>query len=167
MSNHQRKPQFPSRPENSRGPQRQFLSAPVTSAIGLEETAGRVRGRRGSLFTRTLIWVTGLICLAFLLGALAQAWSNSQLMQRMQDTQQQTQQLQRYHDQLEQLAQYYKEPFVIESEARQQLGYIRPGEHPVIIISSGDSGQQTTTHSVSQPSQQGFWQQWWDIFFGT
>ena len=75
MPEYQSRPFFPSRPEGS--------SPYVTSAVGIEETQGRVRARRSSLFTRTVIWITGLICLAFLLGSLAQAWSNSALMQRV------------------------------------------------------------------------------------
>ena len=40
----------------------------VTRAVGLEETTGRLRARRSSLFTQTIILVTGLVCFAFLLG---------------------------------------------------------------------------------------------------
>lgn len=104
--------------------------------------------------------------MAFLLGSLAQAWSNSQLMQRVQEAQQQTQQLQAYHDHLAQQANYQKDPFVIESEARQALGYIRPGEHPVVIIGAGKQGQQSTAHTGSPPAVQNFWQAWWNVFFG-
>src|SRR3989441_12935412 len=111
--------QVHSRPANS--------SPNVTAAVGLEETAGSLRARRSSLFTQTVIWVTGLICLALLLSSLAQAWSNSQLMQRVTSAQQQYQQILDKHDYLTKLANYYKDPFVIESEARQQLGYVRPG----------------------------------------
>ena len=93
----------------------------VTSAVGLPETAGRVRARRSSLFTQTIIWITGLICLAFLLASLAQAWSNSQLVQRVQTAQQQLQHMQQHHDTLTKLAAHYQDPFVIENEARQQL----------------------------------------------
>src|SRR5215467_7385333 len=128
------KPQGLTNPENS--------NPNVTAAVGLSETAGRMRARRSSLFTQTVIWVTGLICLALLLGSLAQAWSNSQLMQRVQAAQQQTQQLQAHHDYLSRLVNYYKDPFVIESEARQQLGYVRPGENPVVVVSSTGQAQQ-------------------------
>ncbi len=146
-----------SHPENS-GPN-------VTAAVGLAETAGRSRARRSSLFTQTVIWVTGLICLALLLGSLGQAWSNSQLMQRVQDAQQQTLQLQAHHDSLSRLANYYKDPFVIESEARQQLGYIRPGEHSLVIVSSTEQRQQTAVGQSSTSAPQGFWQEWWNVFF--
>jgi len=152
------KPQEPARPENS--------NPNVTAAVGLSETVGRLRARRSSLFTRTVIWVTGLICLAFLLGSLAQAWSNSQLMQRVQTAQQQTQQLQAHHDYLSRLVNYYKDPFVIESEARQQLGYVRPGENPVVVVSSTGQAQQPATRHTQPPAPQGFWQEWLDVFFG-
>ncbi len=138
----------------------------VTRAVGLEETTGRLRARRSSLFTQTIIWATGLVCIAFLLGSLAQAWSNSLLMQRVQEAQQQTQQLQAYHDQLAQQANHYAGPFVIESEARQELGYIRPGEHPVVIVGSNQQEQQSTAHPASPPAPQNLWQQWWNVFFG-
>ena len=151
MPEYQSRPFFPSRPEGS--------SPYVTSAVGIEETQGRVRARRSSLFTRTVIWVTGLICLAFLLGSLAQAWTNSQLMQRLAVTQQQTLQLQAHHDQLVQQASHYQDPAVIEREAREKLGYIRPGEHPVVIVGASDKGQQQNSapaksaHATTRPAK--------------
>ena len=141
-------------------------STHITAAVGTEETVGRSRARRGSLFTKTVIWVTGLICLAFLLGSLAQAWSNSQLIQQVQAEQQRTQQLQAYHDHLTQQAAHYQNPSVVESEARQQLGYVRPGEHSVVIVSSGGSTEQSSPRPTHSSSKQGFWQEWWNIFFG-
>src|SRR5947209_15373995 len=68
-------------------------NANITSAVGMQETAGSLRARRYSLFTQTVIWVTVVICMAFLLGSLAQAWSNSQLAQKVQEAQQQLSQL--------------------------------------------------------------------------
>jgi cell division protein FtsB len=138
----------------------------VTSAVGMQETVGRLRARRSSLFTQTIIWITGLICLAFLLGTMAQAWSNSQLMQDVQKAQQQLQQVQDQNAYLHRQASYYKDPFVIENEARQQLGYIRPGEHPVIIVSSTSPTQPTTARSTTPSTSQSYWQEWWHVFFG-
>ena len=159
MQNQRRRPLFQPRSNESR--------PYVTRAVGLGEPTGRLRARRSSLFTQTIIWITGLVCMAFLLGSLAQAWTNSQLMQRVQEARQHTQQLQAYHDHLVQEANRYKDPFVIESEARQQLGYIRPGEQPVVITSSSNQqGQQGTDHPASPPATQNFWQEWWNVFFG-
>jgi len=157
VQNNQRRPPNSARTNDS-GPY-------ITRAVGLQESTGRLRARRSSLFTQTIIWVTGLVCMAFLLGSLAQAWSNSQLMQRVEKEQQQTQQLQAYHDRLEQQVNNYQDPFVIENEARQELGYIRPGEHPLVIVASNEQGQQSNSHPASQPATQNFWQAWWDVFF--
>jgi cell division protein FtsB len=138
----------------------------ITRAVGLEETSGSLRARRSSLFTQTIILITGLVCFAFLLGSLAQAWSNSTLMNQVQDAQQQTQQLQAYHDHLAQQAKYYSDPYVIESEARQELGYIRAGEHLVVIVGSNQQGQQDSAHTSHSQTAQSFWLEWWNAFFG-
>ena len=137
----------------------------ITRAVGLEETSGSLRARRSSLFTQTIILITGLVCFAFLLGSLAQAWSNSTLMNQVQGAQQQTQQLQAYHDHLAQQAKYYSDPYVIESEARQELGYIRAGEHLVVIVGSNQHGQQNSAHTAYPQTAQSFWIEWWNSFF--
>lgn len=157
MRSRPRRPQFPSRPEGS--------SVNVTSAIGMEETVGRHRARRTSLFTHTVMWVTGLICTAFLLGTLAQAWSNSQLSQQLREEQQKYQQVQAHYEQLNKQVKQYQDPAVVESEARQQLGYIRPGEHPVVVVGANKETQQKTQKSANASVQQGFWQEWWSTFF--
>ncbi len=138
----------------------------VTRAVGLEETTGRLRARRSSLFTQTVILITCFVCFAFLLGSLAQAWSNSVLMRQVQEAQQQTQQLQAYHDHLAQQAQYYSDPYVIESEARQNLNYIRAGEHLVVIAGSNQQVEQNTAYASHPQATQNIWQQWWNVFFG-
>jgi cell division protein FtsB len=153
-----RQPQFPVMPEGN--------TANVTSAVGMEETVGRLRARRNSLFTHTVMWVTGLICIALLLGTLAQAWSNSHLMQQVQIAQQQLYQLQSNHSRLTQQVDHYQNPAVIENEARQQLGYVRPGEQPVIVMSSGQQSQQAKGQRRRSTVQQGFWLDWWNAFFG-
>ena len=142
-------------------------SANVTSAIGMGETAGRLRARRSSLFTQTVIWVTGLICMAFLLGTLAQAWSNSQSAQQVQIAQQQLQHLQAHNKELTKAARHYQDPAVVENEARQQLGYTRPGEHPVVVVGSTDGQQQASKKAAATQAQQSFWQDWWNAFFGS
>lgn len=141
-------------------------SANVTSAIGMEETVGHLRARRQSLFTRTILWVTGLVCAALLLATIAQAWSNSQLNERLQTEQQKLQQLRDTNASLKQGVDHYKDPAVVEREARDQLGYARPGEQVVMIVPSGNTTPpRTQQHSQTQP-QQGFWLDWWRLFFG-
>ena len=159
MPEYRTRPSFPSRPGGS--------NPYITSAIGIEETQGRARARRSTLFTRTVIWVTGLVCLAFLLGSLAQAWTNSQLMQQLHTTQAQAQQAQSYHDHLAQQANHYQDPAVIAKEAREQLGYVRPGEHPVVIVGSKQTSSQATSPTPKITPTQNFWQAWWNTFFGS
>ena len=55
--------------------------------------------------------------MAFLLGSLAQAWSNSQLAQKVEVAQQQLSQLKDEQKHLNQLVSYYKDNTVIEREA--------------------------------------------------
>lgn len=153
----------PSREQTSSQPERS--PANITSAVGMQETVGSLRARRYSLFTQTVIWITGVICFAFLLGSLAQAWSNSQLAQKVEQAQQQLNQLQDHQKHLQQLVNYYKESPVIEQEAREQLGYIRPNEHAVLIVSPATPEQQYTPRRTGSPTQEGFWQEWWNVFF--
>ena len=158
MQGRSKSQQHPFYPEGS--------NANVTSAVGMEETDGHIRARRYSLFTQTVLWFTGLVCVAFLLGSLVQAWSDSQLEQRVQLAQQQLKQEQAHHDSLVQASQHYKDPAVIESEARQQLGFARPGDHVVIVVNANDSKQASTQKSSPGVQKQGFWQEWWHTFFG-
>lgn len=158
MQNSTRGMFFPPRPEGS--------SPYVTSAVGEEESFGSRRARRVSALTRTITWITALVCLAFLLATLAQAWSNSQLEQRVQQARQQLQQTRDHNAALKQQAQYYQQPSVIESEARQKLGYLRPGEHGVVIVSENSQPSTPAERHAPPPSQPNLWQQWWNIFFG-
>ena len=157
MQSRPRRPNISSRPEGS--------NVNVTSAVGMEETVGHQRAKRNSLFAQTVMWISGLICSAFLLGTFAQACSNSLLVQQVQTAQQSLQQVRSKHVQLKRAVDYYKNPSVIESEARQQLGYVRPGEQAVVIVSTDDRGQQHASSQKSRPQQHGYWQNWWHIFF--
>jgi cell division protein FtsB len=137
----------------------------VTSAVGMEDTVGYQRARRNSLFTQTVVWISALICSAFLLGSFTQAWSNSQLAQQVQAAQQSLQQVQVKHTQLKRDADYYNDPSVIEREARQQLGYVRPGEQAVIFVSTDQGGLQPPAKHKNASQPQGYWQDWWRVFF--
>ncbi len=158
VQNRPRNSQFSLQPEKS--------NPNITSAVGIQETAGSLRAKRHSLFTQTVIWVTGVICMAFLLGSLAQAWSNSQLAQKVQAAQQELNQLKDQQEQLKQLVSYYNDPAVIEREARTQLGYIRPKEHLVVVVGPNTPSLPSAPKQTVVSVQNGFWLQWWNIFFG-
>lgn len=158
MQGRPRRPQFSSRSENS--------NANVTSAIGMEETVGHLRTRRNSLFTRTVLGITGLVCAAFLLGTLTQAWSNSQLAQKVQEAKQSLQKTQDDNRKLKTKTALDKDPAVIESEARQHFGYVRPSEQAVVVVNGGNQKPAETTQNKNVVQPQNYWQEWWKIFFG-
>ena len=156
-----------SRPRQPNSSRLEGSNVNVTSAVGMEETVGHQRAKRNSLFTQTVLSISGLICSAFLLGTFAQAYSNSLLEQQVQAAQQSLQQVRAKHKELKQAVDYYKDPSVIEGEARQQLGYVRAGEQAVVIVSTNAGEPQHPASKQKQSSkQQGFWQDWWHIFFG-
>jgi cell division protein FtsL len=132
----------------------------------MEETVGHLRTRRNSLFARTVLWLTALVCAAFLLGTFAQAWSNSLLIQKVQTAQRSLQKVQNEHQKLEQQAQHYKDPTVIASEARQQMGYARPDEQSVIVVNEDTKQQTQASPNKNGIQSQNYWQDWWHIFFG-
>jgi cell division protein FtsL len=55
----------------------------------------------------------------------------------------------------------------IETIAREQLGLIKPGDHPVVIVSQ-DSSTRSAAPPVAAPAPEArpAWRQWWDYFFG-
>jgi cell division protein FtsB len=148
-------------------PRQDGSGSSVTAAVGFGGGSGANRARRNVLFTRGLIWVTALISLSLLLGSIAQAWSNSRLLEQEAAARAQYEQTLARHDQLQKLVDYYKDPFVIESEARQSLGYVRPGEHRVVIVSPPPSQPPTRPRPAPPASSGGFWSQWWAILFGS
>lgn len=158
MQNRPRRPQFSSRSEGS--------NANVTSAIGMEETVGHLRTRRNSLFTRTVLGITGLVCTAFLLGTLAQAWSNGQLTQKVQVAAQSLQKTQDDNRNLQTQTAHYQDPAVIESEARQHLGYVRPSEQAVVVVNAENQQQAQTPQNQNVGQSPNYWQTWWNVFFG-
>jgi cell division protein FtsL len=62
----------------------------------------------------------------------------------------------------------------IETIAREQLGLVKPGDHPVVLISPTTAGTSAGTPAESsQParpptptSSPPVWRQWWDYVFG-
>jgi cell division protein FtsB len=112
------------------------------------------------------MWITSLVCTAFLLATLAQAWSNSTLMEQVQKEQLTLNQVKAKHAQLQRAAEHYKDPAVIESEARQQLGYVRPGEQAVVVVNADSQSQKQAGAQKNTVQQRGHWQDWWQILFG-
>ena len=53
----------------------------------------------------------------------------------------------------------------IETIAREQLGLIKPGDHPLVLVSQSAPPPPAPTPVPSAPPQPA-WRQWWDYLFG-
>jgi cell division protein FtsL len=54
----------------------------------------------------------------------------------------------------------------IEAIAREQLGLIKPGDRPFVLISDRLQASATSRDEAPAPSPLPVWRQWWDYFFG-
>ncbi len=53
----------------------------------------------------------------------------------------------------------------IEAIAREQLGLIRPGDHPLVLVAQSVQPPPAPTPAPAAPPQPA-WRQWWDYLFG-
>ena len=55
----------------------------------------------------------------------------------------------------------------IEAIARQQLGLVKPGDHPLVLVPQPGQNAAAPTPAPSPTSPpRPIWRQWWDYFFG-
>jgi len=55
----------------------------------------------------------------------------------------------------------------IEKIAREQLGLIKPGDHPLVLVSDNTArGESVPAAQPTAPPPKPTWRQWWDYFFG-
>lgn len=60
----------------------------------------------------------------------------------------------------------------IETIAREQLGLVKPGDHPLVLVAQPPQAAASSSSAVSAPASTGtpspppIWRQWWDYFFG-
>jgi cell division protein FtsB len=57
----------------------------------------------------------------------------------------------------------------IETIAREQLGLIKPGDHPMVVTSATGTASATSSETAAAPptvEARPIWRQWWDYFFG-
>jgi len=54
----------------------------------------------------------------------------------------------------------------IETIAREQLGLIKPGDHPLVLVSQAPQPAAAPTPAPAPPPPSPTWRQWWDYFFG-
>lgn len=54
----------------------------------------------------------------------------------------------------------------IETIAREQLGLVRPGDRPVVLVAPRNESGPAPTAPPSPPPARPTWRQWWDYLFG-
>lgn len=81
---------------------------------------------------KPLVWLAALICLALLVATGGETWSLWQAQQAVAQTHSENQRIERDIQQTRQSVDQAQSPGAIKREAR-NLGYIEPGDTPVII----------------------------------
>lgn len=90
---------------------------------------------RTRLVTRTLLWALLLICAALLVATLSEAWQRHTLDEQVAAARAQNAALHQQILQTQHAITVAESPATIEREAR-SWGYVRSGDHPVIVVSS-------------------------------
>lgn len=122
---------------------------------------------RPSLLARVIVWGTMAICALLILATLGEAWTVHQLHQQVNASQQAANQLQNQNRALATQIAQLQQTETIENEAR-QLGYIYPGDQPVVVVTAQPAAPTTTQQSGQPPAKDwwGFWPDWLKVFFG-
>jgi cell division protein FtsL len=94
------------------------------------------------------------------------AAENYQLNQQADALRVQIAQLRDQNVQLQQQIERARTDAAIETIAREQLGLIKPGDHPLVLVQ--DDATKTPPAPAPQPAPppKAVWRQWWDQFFG-
>jgi cell division protein FtsB len=124
---------------------------------------------RTTLYTRTLLWITGAICVALLVFTASEAWVGHRLQQQVLQAQAENARLRQDALATTQRATRAEAPGTIEDEAR-AMGYARPGEQPVAIATTAQPPAAPTPRSAraagGSGAQPGSWLGWWQNLFG-
>jgi len=96
------------------------------------------------------------------------ALENYQLNQQADGLRSQIQGLRAQNVELQQQIQQARTDAAIEAIARERLGLIKPGDHPLVLISDGSTPAPSPTGAQAAPAPppEPTWRQWWNYFFG-
>ena len=125
---------------------------------------------RMTLYSRTLAVATAAICAALLFAILSQAWVNDRLQQQVRQAQVENARLRADILATTRRAAWAEAPATIEDEAR-AIGYIRPGEQAVVIVSAaarqpGAASAPGASHGTMAGAQGSQSPGWWPRIFG-
>jgi len=118
-----------------------------------------------SLLARMIVWGTIAICALLILATISEVFTVHQLNQQVAAAQQQNAQLQEQNQVIATQIAQLQDPQTIEQEAR-QLGYIYPGDQPVVVVTTQPAPAPAPRASQPAASWWGFWPDWLKLFFG-
>jgi|SRR3954468_21927704 len=116
--------------------------------------------------------LAAVLAVPLLLYALAmtgqKAVENYQLNQQANALRTQIVDLRTQNVQLQQQIEQARTDAAIETIAREQLGLIKPGDHPLVLIPDGSRPPSAASATTPQPAPapEATWRQWWNYFFG-
>jgi cell division protein FtsL len=116
--------------------------------------------------------LAAVLAVPLLLYALAmtgqKAVENYQLNQQAAALRAQIGDLRTQNVQLQQQIEQARTDTAIETIAREQLGLIKPGDHPLVLIADGSTPRSSSSAATPQsaPVPEPTWRQWWNYFFG-
>jgi cell division protein FtsB len=126
---------------------------------------GRTRSRisaRWRLAIAVLVAFSGLIVFSFS----GLVLSGYRLNQQAEALRQEIRELKVEDEQLQKDATYLESDEGLETLAREQLGWVKPGEVAVITIPSKTEERETAGPVEPRMRERPYWQRWWDMFFG-
>jgi cell division protein FtsL len=94
------------------------------------------------------------------------AAENYQLNQQAEALRVQIAQLRDQNVQLQRQIEQARTDEAIETIAREQLGLIKPGDHPLVLVQDDAAKTQPAPTPSPTPPAKPVWRQWWDQLFG-
>lgn len=113
--------------------------------------------------TSKILTLLGFLIVAYTLFSLSRLfWKSYRLSSEIKSLEGDITQLEERKKELQNLTTYFRSSSYKEKEARRRLGYQRPGEHVLIIVSEEKPTEEV--EEEERPSKPN-WQLWWEYFF--
>lgn len=119
-------------------------------------------GGRWRLIIVVLVAFSGLLLFSF--GGLV--LSNYNLNRQAESLREEIENLKAQNEELQNEVKYWESDEGLERLAREQLGWVKPGDTGVVILPSEIQGQDHANPAAPVRQEAPNWQLWWDMFFG-
>ena len=120
--------------------------------------------KRSNFFIQKVIPVVGFIIMVYTLFSLSKVvWRNYQVEKETTELEEEIVELEEENQKFSNMIAYFKTDAYREKEARQRLGYKKPGEEVVLVPDVGESSVTVTEAKKELPRTTS--QAWWDFFF--